>query len=246
MAEEHSVDDPAATKNQSSVNRRRFVKALAVTGTTSVFGFGTAAGKTLSKEEKEEFTRHEKRIQKQYSSVPAIQDAMDNLGSDYLQRFDAENFFDNSVRDVIASMEITTWEQMVENDEGMTISLNPNQVTQPTPSADITFRNQVGDDVFEVHILPGEDRSFAVKNPTSKEEEGYMTPLVKTQGGLAPKSDNCYCEYQCHSAKLYCDGSAWFDHPEYCVTYCETDCYYSKIGCCTVKLDCNTDLCKCE
>lgn len=241
MAEEHSVDDPAATKNQSSVNRRRFVKALAVTGTTSVFGFGTAAGQSLSKEE---FKRHQKRIKKQYSSVPAIQDAIDNLGSDYLQRFDAENFFDNSIRDVIASMEITTREQMAENDEGIAVNLNPNQITQTTPSADISIRNQVGDDVFEVHILPGADRSFAVKNPTPKEEEGCMTPLVKTQGGLAPQ--DCVCKYQCHSASWGCKGSAWFDHPEYCVTYCPNSCYWSYIGCCQTKLDCTGPLCSCK
>lgn len=43
MSEEHSVDEIAETKNYTTVNRRRFVKALGIGGSATMFGLGRAA-----------------------------------------------------------------------------------------------------------------------------------------------------------------------------------------------------------
>lgn len=226
-------------ENQSSINRRRFVKTLGAASTTSVLGFGTANAETLSTTERE---AHLQQIKQQFGSVPTIQSAIDNLGSNFLEQLEVEGFLNNSLRDELENMEIKTREQMWESGEGITVELWPDATT---PKADINIHKQVGDDLISIHILPSEDRSYALLNPTvnGDGDDCSMTPIVQTKDGLTPEA--CQCTYQCH-AYPPCNGNAT-RFPAYCVTKCsDGTCRLEHTGCCGTLFDCNaTKVCNC-
>lgn len=248
-------------ENKPSINRRRFVKALGVAGTTSAFGLGTTAAASPFSSDAEadeapsvaEIKEHDQRIQQQYGSMSAIQGAIDDLGSDYLEQLEKERFLKNTLRDELETMELTTREQMWDVGEGVTVDMWPDLAN---PQPDINIHKQVGDDLLSIHILPEQDRSYALLNPAinaKNNDECSMTTIVQTEDGLTAQAGDdvgaqaCQCTYQCHGFPPCQITGSYTEFTAYCVTVCsDGSCSLEVIRCCNAVLDCNrTKVCNC-